>query len=200
MFYHPIPGTVPLWPEGSNSPGSSEGNEFGDITQFCDNPRRGLGRDNSFLVQGTSALLYRQNLNSNTYLQAVQSEAIARINNLKATLDQVNGIGTNLKAKLVNAANNALGFLNSAPGTRTYDLAFKKAGKVCFDTAQLVASKRDRFNDAPEVGDVLGRFGNCSLFLAEEGRGITNYEAPFMGLEGQDPPVLPPIIPGITLP
>ena len=200
VFYHPIPGTVPLWPEGSNNPGSSEGSEFGDITQFCDNPRRGLGRDNSFLVQGTSALLFRQNLSNTAYLQDVKAEAISRANNIIATLDQVNGIGTNLKAKLVNAANNVLGFLNSAPGTRTYDLAFKKAGKVCFDTAQLVASKRDRFDEAPEVGDVLSRFGNCSLFLAEEGRGIGDYEPPFMGLEGQTPPDLPPIIPGITVP
>jgi hypothetical protein len=58
----------------------------------------------------------------------------------------------------------------------------------------LIAENRDRFTEAPEVGDLLSRFANCALFLEEEGRG-GDWTPPYYGLAGQTPPVPPPTIP-----
>ncbi len=193
------PDAVRGWPNGDpNLPGGF-GDEFGDTTVGCFNPPRGMGRENSAIVIGASRgkTLWEEEPGFPTAsdLAYIKSYALEQLGYLDTTLAQSLQNDPQFQSKLDNALDNILLAVNSA-GTNgvTYDEAFAVGRDGCAAAAVLIAENRDRFTEAPEVGDLLSRFANCALFLEEEGRG-GDWTPPYYGLAGQTPPVPPPTIP-----
>lgn len=208
VHYHPgpEPGKLPFWVDGEKTlscDGSGnnckEGSQTGDITWACENPRRGLGRESSVWVQCSSRLLLVKNqIPDGQYRLQLKEEAQTRLENLLELLDNVLVGRTEFRDKLINTTQIALNRINEITAgmpQNQYENKLTKARDRCFDAAEFVADRRNKFDEAPEVGDVLSRFANCSLLLSEEGLGETSYQPPFMGLSGQEEPDEPPVIP-----
>lgn len=152
---------------------------YHDISIICENPSRGLGRDNSPVVFGSSTFVERLNAGENItdppYQADVKAEATSRLNDLLLVTLRARGfpLGDPLRGDL-------LTLINQARSSLASDL-FADASGFCDAGAVLLADNRGSLSVPTEIGDILGRLLNCAFFIEEEIRGNV-YVPPDIGL------------------
>ena len=169
LYYHPGPG-INVRPDLDR---------YHDISIICENPSRGLGRDNSPVVFGASTFGERlragEDINDAGYRADVKAEVTKRLNDLLVIALRSRGFPADdaLKSAL-------LTLINQARAAIAND-QFPEGSDFCDAGAQLLAANRGALTRPTEIGDLLGRLLNCAFFIEEEILGNV-YEPPDIGL------------------
>jgi len=169
LYYHPGPG-IRVRPDLDR---------YHDISIVCENPSRGLGRDNSPVVFGSSTFVERLNagedINDAGYRADVKAEASERLNDLLLVTLRARGFpdGDPLQNDLVALINQARSSIGNDQ--------FSDGSGFCDAGAELLAANRSELTEPAEIGDILGRLLNCAFFIEEEILGNV-YIPPDIGL------------------